>query len=501
MAKSIIIIGAGIAGLSAGCYARMNGYEATIFELHSQPGGLCTAWQRKGYTFDGCIHYLFGSGPGRPFNQMWLELGAVQDRPMVNHDEFMHIVGPDGQRLIVYSDPDRLEAHLKAMAPEDSRLITSFADGIRTFTDFDMTLLQAKPRTTMSADDWREFGLGVMPFAVPLAKWGMVSAAEFATRFRNPFLQQAIPLMFAWPDCPVMVGQSLLAYMHTGNAGFPVGGSLAFAQAIEQRFLELGGDIHYNAQVQRILVKDGRAVGVRLYDDTTHTADYVISAADGRGTVYELLDGAYADRDVHRTYDGHLPMHSVLQVSLGVGRDLSAEPHWTSYILDEPLEVAGQPVRDVGVKHYCFDPTLAPPGKSAVTLLFETDYHYWQRIYARRIYDMEQLQVSDTVCRFLDGLYPGLLEAIEVKDVATPMSYERYTGNWLGSTCGWLLTKDTMRLMIQGLPKTLPGLGHFYMAGQWVEPGGSVPVVAMSGRNAIQLICHDEDRPFRTGTP
>jgi phytoene dehydrogenase-like protein len=62
MSQSIIIIGAGIAGLSAGCYARMNGYDATIFELHSQPGGLCTAWNRKGYTFDGCIHYLFGSG-------------------------------------------------------------------------------------------------------------------------------------------------------------------------------------------------------------------------------------------------------------------------------------------------------------------------------------------------------------------------------------------------------------------------------------------------------
>ncbi len=95
MAKSIIIIGAGIAGLSAGCYARMNGYDITIFELHSLPGGLCTAWERKGYTFDGCIHYLFGSGPGQPFYQTWVELGAVQDRPMVHHDEFMQIVGTE----------------------------------------------------------------------------------------------------------------------------------------------------------------------------------------------------------------------------------------------------------------------------------------------------------------------------------------------------------------------------------------------------------------------
>ena len=62
--KSIIIIGGGIAGLAAGCYAQMNGYRTQIFELHFLPGGLCTAWERGPYVFDGCIHYLFGSGPG-----------------------------------------------------------------------------------------------------------------------------------------------------------------------------------------------------------------------------------------------------------------------------------------------------------------------------------------------------------------------------------------------------------------------------------------------------
>jgi phytoene dehydrogenase-like protein len=289
--------------------------------------------------------------------------------------------------------------------------------------------------------------------------------------------------------------------MHTGNAGFPVGGSLEFARAIERRFLALGGEIQYDSQVQKVLVRDGRAAGVRLYDDTEHWADIVISAADGRGTLFDWLGEEHLDRDLRRTYDGHLPIHSVVQVSLGVGRDLSAEPHWASYLLDEPLTIATQPVRDVGVKHYCFDSTLAPAGKSAVTLLFEADYHYWQRIYARRIYDREQSQISDTVCAFLDGLYPGFSNDVEVKDVATPMSYERFTGNWLGSSCGWLLTKDTMRLMIQGLPKTLPRLGNFYMAGQWVEPGGSVPVAAMSGRNAIQLICHEAGRPFQTSLP
>ena len=81
-------------------------------------------------------------------------------------------------------------------------------------------------------------------------------------------------------------------------------------------------------------------------------------------------------------------------------------------------------------------------------------------------------------------------------DEATPLSYERYTGNWLGSTCGWLMTKETMPMLIKGIPKTLPGLGNFYLAGQWVEPGGSVPLAAASGRNVIQMLCAKDGKKF-----
>ena len=74
MDKSIIIIGAGIAGLSAGCYGQMNGYKTRIFEMHKIPGGLCTSWKRKGYTFDGCIHWLTGSSSGALY-RLYEELG------------------------------------------------------------------------------------------------------------------------------------------------------------------------------------------------------------------------------------------------------------------------------------------------------------------------------------------------------------------------------------------------------------------------------------------
>jgi len=498
--ESVIIIGAGIAGLAAGCYAQMNGYRSQIFELHDLPGGLCTAWERKGYVIDGCIHYLFGSGAGQPFHTVWQELGALEGRSFIDHEELMHIVDGEGRTFVVYADPDRLEAHMKALSPQDADLAEDFAEGVRQLMAFDLSVLQAKPRSLMTGADWLAFNQKVLPYAMPMARWGMQSAHEFGARFKDPLLRRAFPLMFGWGEIPVMVGMSVLAYMATGNAGFPAGGSLDFARAIERKYLALGGTIHYKSQVEKILVEDNRAVGVRLYNDEVHHADVVISACDGRGTIFDMLDGAYANRSVERTYDGSLPLHTQIQVSLGVNRDLSAEPHWVTYLLDEPLLIAGEEKTSLGIKHYCFDPSLAPAGKSVVEVMIESDYGYWQRIYGRRLYDTEQLQVADIVLDFLEEKYPGIRAQIEVKDVATPLSYERYTGNWMGATCGWLLTKKTMMMMVKGMSKTLPRLGNFYMAGHWVEPGGSVPLAAMSGRNVIQLLCDEDGRPFITGS-
>lgn len=498
--KKVLIIGAGTAGLSAGIYALLNGYQAEIFELHTLPGGLCTAWERQGYTFDGCIHYLFGSGEGRPFNQMWRELGAVQNRPMVNHSEYQRITDGE-QTLTVYADPDQLEAHMIELSPQDAGLIRDFCEGVRAFTHFDMYALYNKPRSHYDALDWREFGSKMTPFLPHMMRWATLASKDFAARFRSPFLQRAVTQMFSWEEAPVMMGMFLLAYLHTGNAGFPRGGSLAFARAIEARFLALGGQIHYNAQVEKILTRDGRAYALRLYNDEIHEGDLIISAADGRSTIFSMLDGQYVDRSVKRRYDGHLKTHTQVQVSLGVNRDMSAEPHWVTHMLPDPVLVIGEARAELGVKHYCFDPSLAPAGKSSMIMMMRSSYDYWQRIYGRRLYDSEQRQVSSIFIDLLEERYPGIAACVEHRDEATPLSYERYTNNWMGSTCGFLLTKDSMPMLINGVPKTLPGLKNFYMAGHWVEPGGTVTLAAASGRAAIQMICHEDGKAFEAAEP
>jgi len=92
--------------------------------------------------------------------------------------------------------------------------------------------------------------------------------------------------------------------------------------------------------------------------------------------------------------------------------------------------------------------------------------------------------------------FPNISADVEMADVATPLTFERYTGNWKGSIIGWDLTTETA---FKPIPKMLPGLQNFWMAGQWVEVGGGIPMVALSGRNVIQLIARADKKPFKTG--
>jgi len=155
------------------------------------------------------------------------------------------------------------------------------------------------------------------------------------------------------------------------------------------------------------------------------------------------------------------------------------------------------------VKHYCYDPTLAPPGKSILVVMFESDYDYWQAIHKdEERYDAEKKDIALKVMARLEKRFPPITGQIEVVDVATPMTYERYTGNWQGSMEGWLLTTETIgAAMGRGMEQTLPGLRDFYMAGQWVEPGGGVPAGPISARRLMRRVCKEDGKRFVTSMP
>ncbi len=504
MSKSIIIIGAGIAGLSAGCYGQMNGYETQIFELHDKPGGLCTAWKRHGrgasagYTFDGCIHWLVGSKQGSPMNAIWQELGAAQDRQMVNHDEFMRYKGPEGKDFVLYTNVDQLEQHMKQLAPADARVSTAFCNAIRR-----MTVLGQMGDASGLLERIKMI-LKMIPFGLTMARYRKTTVKDFALRFSDPFLRHAFAAAFGMEmsDFPIIGLMITLAWMHNKDAGYPIGGSLEFARAIEKRYLDLGGEIHYKSRVEKILTENEKAVGIRLTNGTEHRADVIISAADGHATIFDMLEGQYFNDTIKNYYETWPIFQPIIQVSLGIARDLSQEPHSPIYTLAQPIRIAEKKRSLLTMRHFCYDPTMAPEGKSAIVTMFVSNYDYWKALAEdHERYEAEKKDIAIKVIEQLEQHYPGITDQVEVVDVATPLTYERYTGNWQGSMEGWMLTTETMgQAFGKGMDKTLPGLENFYMVGQWVEPGGGLPPAAESGRKVIKMICKQDGKEFQAIT-
>ena len=253
-----------------------------------------------------------------------------------------------------------------------------------------------------------------------------------------------------------------------------------------------------------ILVEDDRAVGVEINGDQRVIGDLVISAADGRTTIFDLLDGEYTSRKLWEYYQGGMtPSKSILQISLGVAMDFSDQPPMTNLLLEEPVWLGNLRHDRLVLKHYCFDPQMAPEGKSVLTLWCEADPDYWQWLRQdKKRYRQHKDEIAEIVTEILDRRYPGLAKAVDVVDVATPVTYQRYTGNWRGAFAGWALTTHKMSMMMgKGMDKTLPGLENFYMIGQWVEPGGNVELSCASGRDVIKDICHAREEAFLPEEP
>ena len=494
--KTVLIIGAGMAGLSAGCYAQRNGFRSRILEMHDKPGGLCTAWQRKGYTIEGCLHWLVGSGSRNAFHSMWQDLGALEGREFLYQPEYLRLEQREGEPLVFWSDLDRLGEELLQLAPEDRLPLGEFLSDCQALARMRIPVPD-KPMDLIGPLEMVKLGVQAAPFLRLVGKWGKVSIDTFALRLRNSFLRDGFRQLW-FPQSQIFFLMMTFAWLHNREAGYAIGGSLPLVEAIAARYRVLGGEIRTRARVAKILVQGDRAVGVRLDNGSEERADVVISAADGHATLFQMLEGRFLNDRLRKYYEVLEPFPPLVTLAFGVNDRLAELPQAVSGLcipLDERLEVFGRSHVLLPIHAFNFDPTLAPPGKTVVVCILETQYEPWAVLHENpAAYRAEKERIAGEVLRALDRRLPRFSEKAEMTDVATPVTYVRYTGNWRGSFEGWLSTPGTWNLQ---LPQILPGLKNFYMAGQWVEPGGGLPTAASSGRAAIQRLCHEEKQPFR----
>jgi phytoene dehydrogenase-like protein len=294
-----------------------------------------------------------------------------------------------------------------------------------------------------------------------------------------------------------------LASTHNKSSGYPIGGSLPIVQSIEKRYANLGGKINFKDRINRIIVENNRAAGLRLANGSEVKSDYVISAADGYETIFEMLEGKFVDEKIQEYYSQFPVFTPLVYVGMGVNRSFEYTHKIISGIkfeLQKSIRIGDSENKFLMVRVHNYEPTMAPKGKTLLTCSIESSYPYWNTLREDiKKYNSEKERIGKEVIEALDNRFPGLANQIEMIDVATPVTYFRYTGNWQGTFEGWVPTPNVPPTFI--MKKTLQGLDDFYMVGQWVMPGGGLPSGVLSGRLVTQMLCKKDGKKFLTSKP
>lgn len=482
--RHVVIIGGGLSGLAAGCYALRSGFKVTIAEHNTALGGVCTSWQRGPYMVDGCIHWLTGGS----FQRIYEELEIVPKVALRTLDSWAtYRDARDGFELDFTRNLDVLFARLAEVSREDGPELERLRLGADAFASLKVPLdapeLSSPGDSLRSLWEMRGALASLAHFRQPIGAWAR-------DHLESPRLRRLFTKML--PDtAPASFLLMLLGYLSRGYLSRPVGGTAAFRDALVDTYRRLGGETRLHATVDEILAQSGRACGVRLSDGSLLPADVVVSTSSTPETVLRLLGGQFDAEPTRERIRKWKMFEPIVVASYGVAEPYARTPSLLTIDGVSPVEVGGKSLETLILRVCNDDPTFAPHGHSVVQALLPTSYDWW----ATRGHGYEAAKdgLSETITAALEPHFPGLRAGIRMTDLVTPLTYWNKSRSWRGAHEGWMPNSESL---FGHVKKKLHGLDGFYMAGQWVEPGGGVPTAVMSGRQAIQLVCDDEGRTF-----
>jgi len=490
--KKIIIVGAGVAGLSAGIYAFQSGFDVTIFEQHTIPGGNCTSWKRKGYFFEGGLHWLTGSSKKTPLYNAWKNVGALDDNTKVFlKDPFFTYYYCD-KKICLYRDPDKLNKHLLEVSPEDEKAINSLCKDIKRFAKVNMPVQDIKGIKTVNKNKMPFSDLLSFLKIIPkMSSYNKISCFEYSQRFKHPAIRGLVNSV---------VGENLsalaifftLGCLASGDGGYLEGGSLKMAHNMAKRFTDLGGEIKYSSKVDKVLVENGKATGVVANGQVT-IADAVIVTADTVNATIKLFDKPLHEPWMEKMRK-NVKYFANTFVCIGVETDLSDLPQNMAFPLEKSVSVGGENSYTFEVNNYATFKGYAPDGCTALTVIFMGDtYEYWHKKKQSGEYEAEKEKIVNMVIKLLEQKIPKTAGKIAVTNVATPLTYERYCGTSHGS---WMTLVEKGQKMIT-YPSKSENIKNLYFAGQRIQPPGGLPVALDTGRKAVQYLCKDTDTIFQ----
>lgn len=484
--KKIIIIGGGVAGLTAGIFAQKSGFGSVIYEKNSFTGGECSGWDKNGFHIDGCIHWLAGTREGRGMNRLWNETGALNGTEIYQPESFATVMHETGN-LNIWRDKEKLKSQLLEVSPDDREAIEELMESIAIFENFEPAV--DKPADLMNIFEKTGFILRNRKVFGKIRKYSQISIDDYLERFKSPLIRTALQQVVPGKYSTHNLFFTLSAFL-SDNAGIPIGGSRAMAERLAKNYHDLGGTIVTSTEIKEILITGDTATGVVKQDGTTDMADYVITACDPDIVFSKLLKGEIHDPLFSARYEdsGTYPLQTSVLASFSVDSDISSMPRSTVFKPDG-LKFEDRTVEILTMKHFCHEPSFSPEGKSVIVVLMDASYEWWKKAYLDKdAYNDEKARLGTDIIQKVELSFPELTGKLGVLDIATPVTYEKNFGAYKGSWISFGNTPESQPLRHSGKAE---GLKNLYMAGQWFMTPGGLPAAAITGKWAIKRICRE----------
>jgi prolycopene isomerase len=461
-----IVVGAGFGGISAAAFLAKTGRHVLLLDRQDGPGGYGHAFKRGPYTFDPAIHTIAQALPGQMLDVLLRVLG-VQDE--VNFLPVGHMYGatfPGFREHLPIGREAFVEAHARHFPAE--------ADGLRRF----MAICAQVTRESQELPPiipFRDLDAAVAKYPT-LFKYRNLSASEVMDEFlTDPRLKALVGT--AWPHLGVPPdGLSffswsgmLMAYMDTGGAHAE--GSFqrvadAFVTALERN----GGEFVARTGVEKILVEEGRAAGVRLEGGRVIRAPLIVSNADARQTFEELVGPEHLPTNFMRNFRRLQPSVSGVVLFAATSLDLRqfnpahetfVNKHWDHNASFRDV-LAGRPGGLWMSMPTLLDPSLAPAGEHIVVMTALTAFDIGKP------WGEERARYTEAMVGEIDALLPGFRNTITHIETATPATLVRYARNSEGAVYGWANSPSQAGTKRPNRQTPLPGL---YLSGHWSQPG------------------------------
>jgi len=494
----VIIIGAGLAGLSAGIHLLNRGFKVRIYEKRSCAGGRASRFEERGFRID--------MGPTLVFIPDVIEdLFASVGRNRCDYFRLKRLepgyrVGfSDGKSFIMCSDISELKRQIAEFAPGRERLFDRYCRDVGDKFEFSRgAFIEKNFNSILEMADGDSISS-----LFKIKPWG-TAYGHVNRYFRNPHLAGAFSFQTFYlgqSPCRTPSLYNLLAYLEfTYGTWYPMGGLYEVPLALARLFEEMGGVLRINAEVEKIHVENGRAAGVRLKPDELELADVVVSNRDLPASMRDFVDQRHRPRVSDRKIRGWHYGASCFMMYLGLRRKIEGLFHH-NILINTDFKGATRRIFDKGLlpeEPYLYvccpsktDPLAAPEGKEALYILaivpnLKGRVHWGREAKAFRKKILERLAANGT---------PVREEDIEVEKVMTPHDFEKEFGTYDGAAFG--LSPDFFQSAAFRPPIRSKDVRGLYHVGASTHPGGGIPVTLTCGKLAAEQIVKDFGVPVR----